>query len=169
VPDEPRNSFRPSGKRDILAVGPQGSVLGLITVHHHGRPGRHRRFGEAAPQQDIGAAGFHHPGGHFAIRPFHVHMNPGVRVDQLHLRNDAYQVHGSLGIELRRKSMMRPSRRRPEDQERRGRSRRKIIFIAVLRQTLSFSGFLVELAIHQFFGELHALEFHQPGVFSTCR
>src|ERR1700722_1080057 len=97
---------------DVAAVGPLRSVLRLIAFPHHRRSRRDGGLGETAAQQNVRAAGLYHPGSHGAVGALHIHMNPAMRIDELHLRNHALKMDRLLSVKFRRKGVMGPRRHR---------------------------------------------------------
>ena len=59
-------------------------------------------------------------GDDLTVGAFHVDVNPGVRIDPLHLRHGALQCDRLLCIEFSRKRMVRRDRCGGQNQETRG-------------------------------------------------
>ena len=83
----------PVGKREIAAVGAVGAVLGLVAFYYDLGPRLQRVFREAAAQQGIRTPALDHPTRDRAVHIFDVHVDPGVRIDPLHLGDDTLQLH----------------------------------------------------------------------------
>ena len=90
--DPPTNNFLPSLNVTLLPLARFVPVLGLIALNGDLRAHFERSLGEPAPQHDVGAAAFHHPIGHCAVRVLHVDVNPGVRIDPFHVGDLARQM-----------------------------------------------------------------------------
>src|SRR5215469_5273484 len=105
---------------NVAAVGAERAIFRLVAVYNHLGADRNRVLVESAAKQNVGAACFEHPVTHGSIRILHVDMNPGVRIDQLDLGDCAFKMHWSLGVEFRRKRMMRPRRHTGQKQTARG-------------------------------------------------
>jgi hypothetical protein len=97
-------------ERDVAAVGAQRAVLRLVAVDDDVRARKHRILGDAAAQQHVGAAGLDHPRDDLAVGARDVHVDPGVRVDELDAPHHPFEVHRLVGVELRGEGVMRRRR-----------------------------------------------------------
>jgi len=96
---------------DVGAIRSILTILRAIAFNRDLSSGQQRFLSEAAPEQDIRAAAFHHPRDNFAFRPRYVHVNPSVRIDPFHLLNFALKFHGLIDVKLGRKSVVCPHSR----------------------------------------------------------
>ena len=70
-------------KCDGAAIDLVFAVLRHVALDHNFGARFQGFLGEAAAQQNVRTAGLHHPVHHLAVVPFHVHVDPSVRVDPL--------------------------------------------------------------------------------------
>ena len=96
---------------DVGAIRSILTILRAIAFNCDLSSGQQRFLSEAAPEQDIRTAAFHHPRDDFAFRPRDVHVNPSVRIDPFHLLNFALKFHGLIDVKLGRKSVVCPRSR----------------------------------------------------------
>src|SRR6185503_6345612 len=90
-------------ERDVAAVGAIRTVLGLEALDEDLGALSQRLLVPATAQQRVGRATFDHPALDLTgLRILHVDVDPGVRVDPLHLHDRAPQLDRALRVEFRR-------------------------------------------------------------------
>src|SRR5688572_27334903 len=95
------------GQRDVAAVGLLRAVAREVAVNVDLHARLDRVAGDAAPEQRIRRPALDRPRFHRAVGLLHVHVNPGVRIDPLDLRDGALQLDRLVDVELAGKGMMR--------------------------------------------------------------
>lgn len=106
-------------ERHVTAVGAKRTVDGLVALDEHLDAGGDRVAAPAAAHQGSRRAGLDHPGVDRAVLVGHVDVQPGVRVDPLHLGDRAPQRDRLGRVELGRERMVRKRRAaRHQDGER---------------------------------------------------
>src|SRR5688572_22754096 len=92
---------------DVAAVGAGGAVLGLEALDQDLGAGKERVLVPPAAEERVRRAALDHPLLGLAVGGLDVDVDPGVRVDPLHLGHRAPQLHRPLGIELGGKRVVR--------------------------------------------------------------
>ena len=94
VPGDDMNSREPSGQNQVAAVGAVRAVLRAVADDRDFGAGLHGVAREAAAQQRVRRRAFDHPRRRRAVVVLDVDVQPGVRIDPLHLRDRASNVTG---------------------------------------------------------------------------
>src|SRR5688572_278143 len=97
-------------ERDVTPVGAQRAVLGLEALDEDLRAGQQRVLVPAAAQERVRRAALDHPLLDLAVGSLDVDVDPGVRIDPLHLRDGAPQLYRLLRVEFSRKRVVRNHR-----------------------------------------------------------
>src|SRR5438552_8983033 len=92
----------PVWEGDVKAVRAVRSVLRLEAFDDDLDAVGQRVLGPAAADQRVRRATFHRPTFHLPVRTCHVDVNPGVRVDPLHLDDRALYLDALVRVELTR-------------------------------------------------------------------
>src|SRR5215467_6089696 len=103
----------PVRKSEVAAVGAVRSVLGLVALDDDFVTPLQRIPGDASAQQNVGAARLDRPVFHRSVVPLHVHMNPTMWINQLHLgHRRVREMERLLVVKLGRERMVRLNRQR---------------------------------------------------------
>ena len=103
-------------KGNVSADAASRPVLRLVALDQDLGSRRQRLLREAESVEIVRAGAFDHPGDRFAIRALHVDVNPGVRVGQFPLHDRPPHLDRLVLVEFRPERMMRPRRRRRQNQ-----------------------------------------------------
>src|SRR6185295_18923161 len=100
------------GELDIAAHGLVRAVARTVTADHEVGADRNRVLVDAFAHQGVRAAAFDHPLDGVALVVEHGDVDPRVRVDELHLRDLAWQCDGPVDVELGGERVVREDARR---------------------------------------------------------
>src|SRR5688572_8183453 len=103
---------------DVTAVRAVRTVLRLETLDDDLGALGQRVLVPAAAEQSVRCATFNHPALHLAVVALHVDVNPGMRIDPLHLDDSALHLDGLLRVELGRERVVRHNRSGSRDEQR---------------------------------------------------